>query len=67
MEIVDLVIDMKKVFELKGIINSWESCFSFWIDQYQSSKRTHNIETERTETNKGRNTFQKWDFRISHN
>ena len=26
---VDLVIGLKNLFELEGIINSWESCFSF--------------------------------------
>ena len=28
-ENADLVFDIKNVFELKGIINSWDSCFSF--------------------------------------
>ena len=28
-ENVDLVISIKNIFELGGIINSWESCFSF--------------------------------------
>ena len=26
---VDLVLSIKNIFELEGIINSWESCFSF--------------------------------------
>ena len=26
---VDLVLGIKNIFELEGIINSWESCFSF--------------------------------------
>ena len=26
---VDLVLGMKNVFELEGVINSWECCFSF--------------------------------------
>ena len=28
-ENVDLVLGIKSVFELEGIINSWECCFSF--------------------------------------
>ena len=28
-ENVDLVFGIKNIFELEGIINSWESCFSF--------------------------------------
>ena len=33
-ENVDLVLGIKNIFELEGVINSWESCFSFlnrWI------------------------------------
>ena len=29
MKNVDLVLGIKNIFELEGIINSWESCFSF--------------------------------------
>ena len=28
-ENIDLVFGIKNIFELEGIINSWESCFSF--------------------------------------
>ena len=28
-ENVDLVLDIKNIFEVEGIINSWDSCFSF--------------------------------------
>ena len=28
-ENVDLVLDIKNPFELKGVIDSWNSCFSF--------------------------------------
>ena len=28
-ENVDIMIDIKNIFELEGIINSWEPCFSF--------------------------------------
>ena len=28
-ENVDLVLDIKNIFELEGVINSWDSCFNF--------------------------------------
>ena len=35
---VDLVMGMKSIFELKGVINSRELCFSFLTDQFHSSQ-----------------------------
>ena len=36
---IDLVLNIKNVFELEGVINSRDCCFKFIIDQYQSFQR----------------------------
>ena len=48
-ENVDMVLGIKNVFELEGVINAQECCFSFWIDQCPYSWKKHSIETKRTE------------------
>ena len=60
---VDLVLGLKNIFKLEGIINSWESCFSFLnmlIPFF--SKVTNCFETKRAGIYKNR-----WNVRVSSN
>ena len=58
---IDLVIGIKNIFELEGIINSWDCYFPT-----NFSKRVHDIETKRTEINKGGSAIYRWNIRISY-
>ena len=57
-ENVDLVLGIKNIFELEGIINLRESCFSF-LNVWDTilPKATSHIETERTTVYKNRSPF----------
>ena len=64
---VDLVFGIKNISELEGIMNSWESCFGFLnrsIPFFPKEKKC--LETHRTETDKNRSTFHRWDLRVSN-
>ena len=57
-ENVDIVIGIKNIFELEGVINSWESCFSFLNRLIPFFPKEQIIfETKGTEINKGRSTI----------
>ena len=63
---VDFIVGIKNIFELEGIIDSWESCFSFLKGQYHSFLKNRFIETERTMFYKNRSIFHRWNLRVSN-
>ena len=65
-ENVDLVLSIKNIFELEGVVNSRDSCFSF-LEQVNIilSKRIGHIKTKEAKINKDRSTFHRWNLRFS--
>ena len=67
-ENIELVLGIKYMFELEGIFNSWECCFSF-LNQLLPifPKRENNNETRRAKGSKDRSTIHSWNFYFSYN
>ena len=53
---IDLVLDMKNVFELEGIIDMWDSSFKF-LNRSLTFFLKDNIKTKRKEVYKNRSTI----------
>ena len=59
---------MKNIFELEGIFNSQESCFSFLNKSIPFfSKEQIVLKPNGTEIDKNRNTFHRQNLRVGNN
>ena len=66
-ENVDLVLGIKNIFELEGVIDSRDSCFSFLNRSLPFfSKRKGRNQAKRTETSCSRSTICRGNFRKGH-
>ena len=66
-ENVDLVLGIKNIFELEGVINSWDCYFNFLNRSIPIFPKECSVEIKGTKIDKGRSTIHRWNFRISHN
>ena len=67
-ENIDIVLGIKNVFELEGVINLQECCFSFLNRSIPIFlKKRDSIKTKIAKANKNRSTIFGLNFRLSHN
>ena len=66
-ENIDLVLGIKSVFELEGVTNTWDCCFSSLNRSLPIfSKRVYCAKSKRIEIDQGKSTIYRWYIRSSN-
>ena len=66
-ENVDLLLGIKNIFELEGIINSWDCCFNFLNRLIPIFPKECIVLKPREQKLMSRITIHRWNIRFSHN